>query len=111
MDPQVSASFIPKKPLADARPRQSGLGLFFLLALLIFIASLVAGGGVFVYKGYLERSLVTQKKELDNQQKAYDLPAIKSLIRFDTRINEAKNVIRQAPFSLRDLRTPLRADA
>jgi hypothetical protein len=49
MDPQVSASFIPKKPLEEVRGGAGASGLIFLLALLIFIASLVAAGALFLW--------------------------------------------------------------
>jgi hypothetical protein len=94
MDPQVSASFIPKKPLADSRPRGGGGGgLFSLLGLLFFIASLVAGGGAFLYERYLNSTLENQKIALQKSQEAYDLPTIQALIRFDSRINEAKKTL------------------
>ncbi len=94
MDPQVSASFIPKKPLAEARGnRRGGGGLFFLLALLIFIASLIAAGGSFLYGRYLNVSLDAKKASLVKYQQAYDLPTIQTLIRFDTRIIEARRIL------------------
>ncbi len=94
MDPQVSASFIPKKPLAESRPRSGMSGLFFLLALLIFIASLIAAGGAFLYGRYLGVSLESKKASLAKYQQAYDLPTIQTLVRFDSRINEAQKVLK-----------------
>jgi hypothetical protein len=94
MDPQVSASFIPKKPLAESRPRGGSSGLLFLLALLIFIASIISAGGAFLYGRYLGVSLDAKKDSLAKYQQAYDLPTIQALVRFDSRINEANKVLK-----------------
>ena len=94
MDPQVSASFIPKKPLAEARGSGGGAyGLIFLLAMLFFIASVVAAGGAFMYTRYLSLSLDAKKASLAKYQQAYDLPTIQTLVRFDSRINESYRVL------------------
>lgn len=95
MDPQVSTSFIPKKPLAETRVARArgGNGLFFLLAILVFIASIIAAGGAFLYGRYLSVSLDSKKASLAKYEASYDLPTIQALIRFDSRITEAKKVL------------------
>ncbi len=94
MDPQVQASFIPKKPLTGERGGRGGFsGLIFLVALLIFITSIVAAGAAFFYRGYLETSLNSKKDSLSKYQAAFDLPTIQALVRFDSRINQAKTVL------------------
>ncbi len=95
MDPQVSSSFIPKKNLESAVTRPSGrsTGLLLLLAILIFVASLVAAGGVFAYKGLLKQSIASKSNSLSLNQKAYDPGVIQELTRVDTRINEANTLL------------------
>lgn len=94
MDPQVSASFIPKKPLAETRSRGGGgSSIIFLLGILVFIVSILAAGGAFLYERYLESSLVSQKAALEKSQQAYDLPTIQALLRFDNRIAEARKLL------------------
>jgi hypothetical protein len=94
MDPQVSTSFIPKKPLAESPVRRRrGTSLFYLLALLIFIASVVAAGGAFVYGRYLTASLDSKKDQLEKYQASFDLPTIQALIRFDSRLTQARMII------------------
>jgi len=91
MDPQVQASFIPKKSLdTSVRGSGGGFGLLFLIALLIFIASLVAAGASFVYQQYLNNTLASEKVSLDRAQGAYDPGTIDDLARMDQRINQAK---------------------
>lgn len=95
MDPQVSNSFIPKKNLetASARPAGKGTGLLLLLAVLIFVASLVAAGSVFAYQGLLKQSIANKSASLKLNEKAYDPGVIQELIRVDTRLNEAKSLL------------------
>jgi hypothetical protein len=95
MDPQVSASFIPKKPLAEARGGGGGavFGLFFLIAILIFVASVVAAVAAFGYTRVLSSTLDKRHEQLDQYKLAYDLGSIQKLVKFDSRINEAKKLL------------------
>ncbi len=94
MDPQVSGSFIPKKPLvADVRAGTSAMGLFMLLSILIFVTSLVAAGAVFAYTQFLKSSIAFKQDSLSKAQNAYDPGVIEDLIRLDDRIVESRNVL------------------
>lgn len=103
MDPQVPASFIPKKPLtADGRPRGGGGGLLFILALLIFVVSLLAGGVSFLYEQYLKNSINAKSESLKRAEAAYDPGVIQDLIRLDGRISESRSLMERhiAPTAL-----------
>lgn len=102
MDPQVQASFIPKKALTVERHR--GGGLLFLLALLFFIASLVAAGASFTYEKFLNKSIADQSSSLKNAEGAFNPSTIEDLIRMDARINESKTLLEKhvAPSALFD---------
>lgn len=93
MDPQVQASFIPKKSLDPAASRGGGYGIFFLIALLIFVSSLVAAGGSFLYKEFLSRTLAAKKADLSKSQGAYEPNTIQNLARMDLRIAQSKVVM------------------
>jgi hypothetical protein len=94
MEPQVSASFIPKKPLVDGGgPRRSAMGLVVLASLLIFVASLLAAGATFAYTQFLKSSIVSKKDSLAKAQSAYDPAIIEDLMRLDSRIAESKRVL------------------
>lgn len=93
MDPQVPASFIPKKPLTESRSRGGMGGVLFLLALLIFLSSLVAGGGTFLYLGYLKSAIAAKDESLKRAEGAYDAGVIQDLIRLDGRIAQAKSLM------------------
>ncbi|HEV8666221.1 MAG TPA: hypothetical protein VN665_00020 [Candidatus Paceibacterota bacterium] len=92
MDPQVQASFIPKKSLdIGATPRGGHFGgLIFLISLLIFIASLVAAGAAFAYTKYLTNAIASKSKSLILAEGAYDPGSIQDLVRLDSRLTQAK---------------------
>jgi hypothetical protein len=94
MDPQVQASFIPKKPIDSGLRRSGGtFGLFFILALLVFITSLVAAGAAFLYQGHLQAQLTQDQVSLKLNQDAYAPAALDELIRLDNRINNAEQLL------------------
>lgn len=93
MDPQAPASFIPKKPLTTENRERGGLGgLLFLLAVLIFLASLVAGGATFLYGQYLKTAIASKDESLTRAEAAYDAGVIQDLTRLDARIDEVKSL-------------------
>ncbi len=106
MDP-VSQSFIPKRPIEAERG--GSVGLFFLIALLLFVISVVAAGAVFVYTGYLSTSIDNKKTSLVRSEDAYDLPSIQALVRIDSRLTQAKLLLAKhvAPSSIFDLLSQL----
>ena len=70
MDPQAS-SFIPKKPLGEARAtRAGGSSIILLISILIFIASIVAAGAVFAYKQILSSTLASESDSLAKAKEA-----------------------------------------
>lgn len=93
MDPQVSTSFIPKKPLIPSRARASVSGFILLIAILVLVASLVGAGGVFAYERYLHTAKDSKMESLQLARAAYDAGVIESLVRLDTRMNEAQKIL------------------
>jgi hypothetical protein len=94
MDPQVQASFIPKRSLDVSAPRGgSGGGLMFLIALLVFVASLVAAGSAFAYTQYLTNAIASKSKSLQLAEGAYDPGTIQDLVRIDSRLTHAKTLL------------------
>ncbi len=96
MDPQVQASFIPKRSLDVAAPRSGGGtgGLLFLIALLIFVASLVAAGASFAYTQYLNNAIASKAKSLTLAEGAYDPGTIQDLVRLDDRLTQANILLK-----------------
>src|SRR4051812_35816651 len=103
MDTQVQPSFIPKKPLTGPTSRRgsAAMGTFmFLIALLIFIASLVSAGGAFAYQGFLKTSITQKSDTLQKAEAAFDPATIKDLVRLDSRINNSEALLQKHISSL-----------
>jgi hypothetical protein len=96
MDPTAQNSFIPKKNLDAGMSRHgrgAGTGLVLLVSILFFITSLVAAGGIFVYKGVLKGQITSKGDSLALNEKAFDSAVIQKLLRMDQRLNEAGELL------------------
>lgn len=93
MDPQVPTSFIPKKPLVGEGRSGGSSGLITLLAILIFVASVVAAGGAFAYGKYLDRAIADKDSSLKKAEGAFDTASIVDLSRLDIRLGEARELL------------------
>lgn len=92
MDPNVQGSFIPKQALT-AQSRGGGTGLLFLIALLIFIMSIVAAGAAFGYEQLLNGTITKKDADLRNAEGAFDQAAIQDLVRTDMRLLQARTLL------------------
>lgn len=98
MDNPLQPSFIPKKPLGGPSVRSGGaaFGMFFVLvATLIFVASIFAAGGAFVFKGFLQSSIASKADTLQKAEAAFDPSTIQDLVRLDSRINNAESLLQK----------------
>jgi hypothetical protein len=94
MDPQVQSSFIPKQSLDISATRSgSSFGLVFLIALLVFIASIIAAGGSFAYTQYLNSQISSKSQSLALAEGAFDPGTIQDLVRLDSRLNQSKALL------------------
>ncbi len=96
MDAPTQPSFIPKKAVIPAGSHSGGswLGiLLFLIASLIFTASLVGAGGAFLYQKHLQTSIVDKSDMLKQTEQAFDPSTIQDLLRLDSRINTAQTLL------------------
>ncbi len=98
MDTPIQPSFIPRKPLSTSGSHTSGnwLGvLLVLVATLIFIASIVAAGGAFVYQKYINNAIATKSDMLKQTEAAFDPATIQELVRDDRRIINAQALLQK----------------
>jgi hypothetical protein len=96
MDTQVQPSFIPKKPLTGPTSRRGGtaMGTFIVLvAMLIFVASLISAGSAFAYENFLKSSITQKADTLKKAEAAFDPATIQDLVRLDSRINNAQALL------------------
>lgn len=97
MEPKFRTSFIPKQPVAAAAPRKASRGasgLVFLLALIIFLASVALAAGVFLYREYLEQSIASKSEQLERAREAFEPALIQELTRLDSRLSTANALLR-----------------
>jgi hypothetical protein len=97
MEVKMQTSFIPKKPIVESRPEGSGVSLFLLLSIIVFIVSLALAGLVFVYQNNLKNKIADSQKSLKEVRDTYiregTEQTIQDLIRLDDRIEESKNLL------------------
>ncbi|HEV7449023.1 MAG TPA: hypothetical protein VGP13_00580 [Candidatus Paceibacterota bacterium] len=94
MDPSVPTSFIPKKPLVGEARTGGGMGgLLNLLAILVFVVSLLAAGGAFAYGQYLNGAIADKDASLKKAEGAFDTRSIQDLQRLDSRLTEAETLL------------------
>src|SRR3989344_2878854 len=93
MDPVGQGSFIPKASLTAAS--RGGMGLFFLLALIIFVMSLFSAGAAFGYRQILNNSISGKDSDLRRAEGAFDAGTIQDLLRMDSRLKQARGLLRK----------------
>lgn len=95
MDPVGQGSFIPKQSLAAASRSSGGMGLFFVLALLIFVMSLVAAGAAFGYERLLNGRITSKDEQLRLDEGAFNSGTIQDLVRIDKRLTQARTLLQK----------------
>lgn len=99
METKFQTSFIPKKQFTPTgglnvqASRGNTSSLFMTLATLLFIASLVAAGGMYFWKSYLLSSQVTYKTQLAEREKQFNSDLIEELKHQNIKIDTAKTLI------------------
>ena len=94
MDPAGQGSFIPKQSLTAAS-RGGGIGIFFLLALIIFVMSLVSAGAAFGYQQILNNTIAGKDDSLRKAEGAFDAGTIQDLLRMDNRLVQARGLLQK----------------
>ena len=95
MPPPTPTSFIPKKPLegGSAYHQPGGMGFLFFIALVIFLASVVAAGGVFGWEKVTVGSISSKSDSLEKAEGAFDLSTVEDLIRMSARLDSASSLL------------------
>lgn len=100
MDNEFRTTFIPKQPIVPQSTSSSGpvskpVGILFVVAVIIFIVSIVIGGGMYAYKTYLTKDVADLAVSLDRVQKSLDPNAIKEFTVMDKRLRNAQTLLDQ----------------
>mgnify|MGYP001601291959 CR=1 FL=1 len=88
-------SFIPKKPLAEERVqvKTRSFGLLSLISTIIFFATLVTAGGIYVYKSSLASQVTELSASLDRARSAFEPSLVETLQTLDKRFTASKEVL------------------
>lgn len=99
MDQEFQTTFIPKKPLAEERkktaPVKKPLGIFNMLATLIFVITLLIVGGVFVYERFMAGQIEASAESLRRAEAAFETSLVEELQTLDTRLKAAETLLSQ----------------
>jgi hypothetical protein len=95
MDTKFQTSFIPKKPLVPTLGPKSSKHVSFISIIIVFIflLSLLAAGGVFLYKQFLKSSITQMETKLAAAEAALDPALINEWVRLDKRIESGKELL------------------
>lgn len=94
MEGEFQTSFIPKKPfLGDRGLHIQPVSVFVFISTIVFFASLVGAGAVYIYESGLTRNLEVTKNEFVATRQEVDDNFIISMQALDRRINAAESVL------------------
>jgi len=104
METKFQTSFIPKRPLtttggaianvnlAQARPRRHN-SIFLNIAILLFVVSLGAAGGIYAWKSILLSNQESYKQQLSDRQRQFNPALIQQLKEENIKIDAASQII------------------
>lgn len=95
MEVKMQTSFIPKKPIIESSPSGSGISLFLLLSIILFIVAIALAGGVWLWQKSLVSQIEKDKAALVAAKDSYEEDTINPLIRLNDRIETAKILLGQ----------------
>ena len=96
METKFQTSFIPKQPVTAEAPRHTSVtSLFFLFGFIIFMASIAAAGGVFIYGQVIHKNIQQGTAQLTINRNAFDPNTISQITRLNDRINSADYLLKK----------------
>ena len=92
---EFKTSFIPKKPLIreNILGQQKGVNLVLFVSIIIFFATTLIAGGVFLFGVLLTRQESSLTSSIERAREAIEPELVASLGRIDARIKAAKNIL------------------
>jgi len=93
METKFQTSFIPKKPIVEEQRSGSGLSLFLLIPIIIFLVSLGLMGWVYMQKKILVQKISETKISIDERKSSFEPETIESVLRLDSRIKVGNQLL------------------
>jgi hypothetical protein len=94
METKFQTSFIPKKTVVEGITRKPSVGLFLLIAIILFIVSLSVAGWVYLEKKVLITKINNEKTAIETNKNNFETATIESIIRLDSRIKVANDLVK-----------------
>lgn len=100
MEQEFRTTFIPKKPIAQptvssSAPVGKPVGIFFVVAVVIFIISIVCAAGAYFYKSYQVKETAVLADSLAKVQKNLETNVVKEFTVMDKRLKNAETLVNQ----------------
>ena len=95
MEVKMQTSFIPKKPIIESRSAGSSISLFLLISIIIFIVTMAAASGVWLWRESLVKKVDKDVADLEAAKKTYIDNTINDLIRLNDRIEVSKSLLQK----------------
>lgn len=94
MDNNIQTSFIPKKPIVeDSRISGSGVSLFLIISIIVFLVSLSLMAWVAFTKSSMINGIKADKETINTNKSAFETDTIESILRLDSRIKVAETLL------------------
>jgi hypothetical protein len=94
MEPNFQTSFIPKAPMVEKRTTPSRpTSLLTIISIFIFFAVVIAAGGLYFYKGIIEKNIQNMNSELVLAQNSFEPSEITQLQVLDKRLRAANTIL------------------
>lgn len=93
MENSFQTSFIPKKPVTSSISDREPRSFFSLISVFILIISIIAAGGLFLYKNYLLKQQGSFSSSLSVARSSFEKETIDELELFDKRTESAKLIL------------------
>src|SRR3989344_2636946 len=93
MTPGFQSSFIPKEPETGEVFKKKKAGIFGMVAVLLFISSIVLSIALFIYRGMLKSDITALQSELVLTEKSIDKKTINEMSQFSKRLRLTQSII------------------
>lgn len=93
MAPSFQSSFIPKSPVTEEVFKKKKAGILGVLAVSLFVSSIVISIGIYVYKGMLKNDIEGLQAELAQAENNIDKETINEMAQFGEKLNIAKLLV------------------
>lgn len=93
METKFQTSFIPKKPINEEQKSGSGISLFLLVSIIVFLVALGLVAWVFIERNILINKIGIDKQTIESNKASFETNTIESMILLDSRIKVANTLL------------------